>query len=198
MAKQKQATNSVGLVQVEGGYQIKQGDRSSVLAYRLIDEKGQPVGLDGETATVRLVRGDYVIVYETTAPVVEDMVSFTINKPIELGEVWLEIVAGGYVFPSDNRVRLKVTRSATVYSSVVLEPSDPLARVRELEERQTYEHRQDLASEVWEISHPLGKYPSVTVVDTAGNKVYGEVLYVSKSQVTVRFSSAFSGSAILN
>ena len=51
---------------------------------------------------------------------------------------------------------------------------------------------------VWEITHDLDKYPSVTVVDSAGSVVIGDITYTSKSALTVTFSAAFSGKAYLN
>lgn len=51
---------------------------------------------------------------------------------------------------------------------------------------------------VWEITHNLDKYPSVTVVDSAGSVVIGDITYTSKSALTVTFSAAFSGKAYLN
>ena len=51
---------------------------------------------------------------------------------------------------------------------------------------------------VWEITHDLDKYPSVTVVDSAGSVVMGDITYTSKSSLTVTFSAAFSGKAYLN
>ena len=51
---------------------------------------------------------------------------------------------------------------------------------------------------VWEITHNLDKYPSVTVVDSAGSVVMGDITYTSKSTLTVTFSAAFSGKAYLN
>lgn len=51
---------------------------------------------------------------------------------------------------------------------------------------------------VWEITHNLDKYPSVTVVDSAGSVIIGDITYTSKSALTVTFSAAFSGKAYLN
>ena len=51
---------------------------------------------------------------------------------------------------------------------------------------------------VWEITHDLDKYPSVTVVDSAGSVVIGDITYTSKSALKVTFSAAFSGKAYLN
>lgn len=51
---------------------------------------------------------------------------------------------------------------------------------------------------VWDITHNLYKYPSVTIVDSAGSVVIGDITYTSKSALTVTFSAAFSGKAYLN
>lgn len=58
-------------------------------------------------------------------------------------------------------------------------------------------HTQGLVSSVWTINHTLDGKPSVTVVDSANTVVYGEVQYVSNSQVVVTFSAPFSGFAYL-
>ena len=62
----------------------------------------------------------------------------------------------------------------------------------------TYTHNQINASAEWIIQHNLNKYPSVTVVDSAGNMVIGDVIYNSENQITITFQSAFSGKAYLN
>lgn len=191
--------NSTGLVQVEGGYRIKQGDRSSVIAFQLVDENLRGIDLDGEEALIQLVQGeDFRIIYETAVTVAGDRVSFTIDQPIPLGECWVEVKAGGYVFPSDQKVKLRLTQSATTYGTAELFAMEPMAEIRELARRQTYEHRQIEASRVWTIDHELGKRPSVTVIDTAGNEVFGDVLYEGESRIVVSFSAEFSGTAILN
>lgn len=58
-------------------------------------------------------------------------------------------------------------------------------------------HTQGQASSTWTINHTLEGKPSVTVVDSANTVVYGEVQYVSNSQVVVVFSAPFSGFAFL-
>jgi hypothetical protein len=62
---------------------------------------------------------------------------------------------------------------------------------------QRYTHNQPAASDTWVITHPLGGYPSVTIVDSANTVVIGTVEYNSTSQVTVSFSVPFSGNAYL-
>ena len=51
---------------------------------------------------------------------------------------------------------------------------------------------------VWTINHNLDKYPSVTIVDSSGNEVIGEVNYIDKNNLFISFSAAFSGTAYLN
>jgi hypothetical protein len=61
-----------------------------------------------------------------------------------------------------------------------------------------YTHHQDSAATEWTINHTLLGQPNVTVVDSAGTQVEGEVFYISETQVRVRFSAAFSGKAYLS
>jgi hypothetical protein len=60
-----------------------------------------------------------------------------------------------------------------------------------------YVHSQGIASSEWVITHSLGGYPSVTIVDTSKTHVYGEVQYDSTTQITLSFSAPFSGYAYL-
>ena len=62
---------------------------------------------------------------------------------------------------------------------------------------QRYVHTQSSASTTWTITHTLGGRPSVTIVDSAGTVVVGEVGYNSDTTVVVSFTSAFSGFAYL-
>ena len=62
----------------------------------------------------------------------------------------------------------------------------------------TFVYNQATSSDVWEIEHNLDKYPSVTVVDSGGSVVVGEIVYINKNNVRIAFTSAFSGKAYLN
>lgn len=63
----------------------------------------------------------------------------------------------------------------------------------------TYVHHQSLAASTWgPINHGLGKFPSVTVVDSADSVVIGDVEFVDANHVTLRFTAAFSGEAYFN
>jgi hypothetical protein len=58
-------------------------------------------------------------------------------------------------------------------------------------------HTQNTSSSTWTITHDLGGRPSVTIVDTAGTVVIGEVSYESDTEITVSFTAPFSGYAYL-
>lgn len=61
-----------------------------------------------------------------------------------------------------------------------------------------YKHVQNLSSSVWTIKHNLAKLPSVTVKDSAGSTVIGDVNYIDIDTLTITFSGSFSGEAYLN
>ena len=60
-----------------------------------------------------------------------------------------------------------------------------------------YEYNQSSPSATWLIAHNLGIYPAVTVVDSGGSEIHGEVIYDSANQIRALFSTAFSGKAYL-
>ena len=62
----------------------------------------------------------------------------------------------------------------------------------------SYEHTQGATSASWTISHNLGFKPNVTVVDSGGSIVEGEITYTNSNSLTVSFQSAFSGYAYLS
>jgi hypothetical protein len=61
-----------------------------------------------------------------------------------------------------------------------------------------YHHVQGTSSAVWTINHYLGWQPNVTVQDSGGSVVEGEISYTSVNALTVTFSGAFSGNAYLS
>ena len=62
----------------------------------------------------------------------------------------------------------------------------------------TFIFNQAVPATTWVIEHSLCKYPSVTVVDSAGTEVSGVVNYVDNNNLTINFNQAFSGKAYLN
>lgn len=57
---------------------------------------------------------------------------------------------------------------------------------------------QQTASATWVVAHNMGKFPSVSIVDTANDQVEGEVRYNSNNQLTITFTAAVAGKAYLN
>jgi hypothetical protein len=62
----------------------------------------------------------------------------------------------------------------------------------------TYVWNQVTASASWAVAHNLGKFPAVTVVDSGGNELIPDVLYVDQNNVTIGFGSPTSGKAYFN
>ena len=65
------------------------------------------------------------------------------------------------------------------------------------QQNERYVFSQPVASSEWVIFHPLGGKPSVTIVDSAGTVVIGEIQYESDTKIVVTFTAAFSGFAYL-
>jgi len=48
------------------------------------------------------------------------------------------------------------------------------------------------------VTHNLGKFPSITVIDTGGTVVTGEYTYIDTNNVILNFTAPFAGKAYLN
>lgn len=59
-------------------------------------------------------------------------------------------------------------------------------------------YEQSEASDEWIIVHNLNKYPAVSIIDSAGDEVIGNVHYDTLNQITITFVGAFKGKATLN
>lgn len=62
----------------------------------------------------------------------------------------------------------------------------------------SYIHLQASPSVTWIVKHNLSRFPSVSVVNSAGTLVMGDVHYDSIEQITLTFTTAFSGKAYIN
>lgn len=101
--------DTTNLRQVQGGTVIKQADRSSVLAFILQDAKGREVKLDGQSAQVALYTNQGKF-WETTTKVKGAEVSFSLPGNLAVDDYLLDISVGGYVFPSDRDLIIRVTQ----------------------------------------------------------------------------------------
>lgn len=62
----------------------------------------------------------------------------------------------------------------------------------------SYEFNQLSPKKIWNIPHGLNKRPSVTIVDSGGTEVKGDVKYDDNNNATISFTAAFAGIAYLN
>lgn len=67
-----------------------------------------------------------------------------------------------------------------------------------IESDKTFYFTQNEALDTWVIVHNLNKYPAVSVIDSSGTEVIGEVTYDTSNQITITFKGAFKGNATLN
>ena len=95
-------------------------------------------------------------------------------------DIYIDVVTGSYYGPKTNGAW----------------PATPFYVLGQTQTAR-YVFNQASPSSTWNITHSLGGRPSVTVVDSAGTVVVGEVAYNSNTSVTVSFSAPFSGSAYL-
>ena len=61
----------------------------------------------------------------------------------------------------------------------------------------TVVHDQASASATWTITHNQGRYPSIDIIDSAGNHVIGDIKHNSINQLVATFDNAFAGKAII-
>ena len=62
----------------------------------------------------------------------------------------------------------------------------------------TFIFTQGVAATTWDITHNLGKFPSVSVVNNNNIVINGEVTYIDNNNVQLNFSAGFAGKAYLN
>jgi hypothetical protein len=61
-----------------------------------------------------------------------------------------------------------------------------------------YRFIQSIPSATWHIGHGLGKYPSVSAVDSSGASVIGGIDHLDAYNCVITFTAAFSGEAYCN
>lgn len=117
----------------------------------------------------------------------------TVEKPIEQ---ILEIHDPGVAGPPNALTVGTVSSGPAAVTITGTAPNQVLNFV--LPVGSSYIHNQIVSSTTWTINHNLGFFPAVSVVDSGGNYVIGDVTYVSQNVVTVSFNSSFGGKAYLS
>ena len=108
-------SNCTNLKQFEGGRVVKQGDSASLFGFALYDERWTPIDLEGQEATVHFTSKKGKASFSTT--VQGSKVTFKIPKVLPVESYLVEVECGGYVFPSDQSVRVDVVQSAEEYQT---------------------------------------------------------------------------------
>lgn len=80
----------------------------------------------------------------------------------------------------------------------IVTPDPVVIKVLDQAKSVAFNHYQGVSSNTWSIKHNLNFYPNVTVVDSAGTIVEGEITYTNPNSLTLHFQSAFSGNAYLS
>jgi hypothetical protein len=70
--------------------------------------------------------------------------------------------------------------------------------ILDVNEDNNYLHRQTTPSDTWYITHNLNKFPNITILDSANNKVIGNEEHIDENNVILTFNGSFSGKATLN
>nr|DAH84588.1 MAG TPA: hypothetical protein [Caudoviricetes sp.] len=108
-------SNCTNIKQFEGGRVVKQGDSASLFGFELYDERWAPIDLNGHEATIHFVSKKGKASFSAT--VQGSKVTFKIPKVLPVESYLVEVECEGYVFPSDQSVRVDVVQSAEQYQS---------------------------------------------------------------------------------
>ena len=71
-------------------------------------------------------------------------------------------------------------------------------KYQEVGSHNLYTHTQSIASDTWTVNHNLNTYPSITVVDDLGNKLYANEKYIDENTIEIKFSQNLTGKVYLN
>lgn len=108
----------------------------------------------------------------------------------------LEVVASGLVKAPSASLSMLSSEASNSKAVITKEYFDTYASPGSGDK--TFLFDQGTASGVWDITHNMGKRPSVTIMDSAGTSVSGVVEYIDDDSLKIYFNTSFSGSATLN
>lgn len=114
-------------------------------------------------------------------------------RPIKFSELeQLEQLDGDEIIPM-------VKQNGSAYDNFFITPQQvaDLVEIEPVTGDRNYEQDFADASQL-DITHNLGKRPSITVIDSAGDEVEGDYSYPDFNNVSISFSAPFSGKVILN
>lgn len=125
----------------------------------------------------------------------------TIKMPFGIKAGILKVACYGEIAEEDedgNKIFVKKAET-NIYSIPIAETGiddDDLEST--IEGDKFFLFKQMESKDEWIINHKLKKYPSVSIIDSAGTNVIGEVTYLDENSLRINFSSIMSGEAFLN
>ena len=147
---------------------------------------------DGDVLYLSGTTAGRVTNIKPSAPTHTVIVGFVIYAHNNQGKIYVKI-DNGYELDELHNVRITSPSNGQVltYNSGLWENQASSGD-------KNYSYVQTSPASVWSVTHSLNKYPSVTVFDSSGNEVEGDVTYSNLNQVVLTFSSAFAGTATFN
>lgn len=154
---------------------------------------GQVKSTSGGLATVTIAGVDYQFPYSGTAPTVGS----TCRVFIPNGNMSDAFIGAGGGGGGSSTTNYNSLTNKPKINGVELTGNKTSADLNIIGDK-TYVFTQTTAESTWNIAHNMAKYPSVTIVDSGGSVVVGDVTYVDNNNLTIAFTSSFSGAAYLN
>lgn len=147
---------------------------------------------DGDVLYLSGTTAGRVTNIKPSAPTHTVIVGFVIYAHNNQGKIYVKI-DNGYELDELHNVRITSPSNGQVltYNSGLWENQASSGD-------KNYSYVQTAPASVWSVTHSLNKYPSVSVFDSSGNEVEGDVAYSNLNQVVLTFSSAFAGTATFN
>ena len=145
-------------------------------------KQARVMGIQGGRG-IQGIQGEYGIQWTGLYDVNREYVNRDAVTYLGSSYIYIGVTPSTGIFPTD-----------TLYWDVLVEKGDQ----GDLGQDKTFPYEQHTAESVWDITHGLEKFPSVTVIDSGGTNIEGNVLYLDENNIRIIFSDPFTGKAYLN
>ena len=186
--------SSLVAVKTEGG---------TTFSLYVTDNSGLPYPLKGSVGgTITAIQntdGKLVITGNETKTInISSSLLYLIESALKLGDNISNLVNdANYITLTDIPVFVASNYDLGDFTNTGVDPFVHLSDLNATQDK-NWIYTQNIPNNVWSITHPLNKFPSISIKDSAGTNVYGEINYIDISTLTITFNSSFSGVAILN